>query len=632
MSQGNVALARMHPAERSRGIFLAAVVAILYGRTVGIGFLSDDFLYLAWASDSFGTLVSRLTTESYPRTLRPLLAPLWWLSATLGSAAVIRVVSLSAHLANSYLVHRLAARPGSSPFGPLAAGTLFAAFPLSPEAVAWPSGAFDLVACLCALGSLSLLPRDQSWTTEEARKRSWLAVCLYGVGLFAKESILLLPVVAFLLFGRSVRRGAWGMTCVGTGYLALRFSLFGGPGGYLSSDGGSLLSLSRLPSVLSAAAHTLALQIPHRVLVPAKDSGSLELPLLAASVVLLIGLFAGGRIRKPVASLIRSSSAFLTALLPVMPILGVEWHHEGSRLLYFPFAVVVIGLSRAFIDCNRMGRTATGGLLVLWAVTTWINTESWVRAGHAVDKTLEAVVRVEHQLPTGALVLVDTPESVEGAYVFRNGLPQAVDMLALRRNLAWHRGTSAMLGPLATDRLGRDLFVIQPGDNGEPLDLTECEHALFGAKMAANQNAIATTLRAETELAGSVISFTTISERLDQRQVFVRVTGSDCTTETMISGTLYWRDPSAAPFTVDRSRAVQFEAGGAPTKIRPTPVRLPPLSGFDRIQLRLDLDRALPTPCLPVLVVLPLPKICSVHQPLEAFPQTREPTRLSPAS
>jgi hypothetical protein len=51
---------------------LLALVALLYGRYIRNGILSDDYLYATWAGESVGSLLRHLTVDSYPKVLRPL--------------------------------------------------------------------------------------------------------------------------------------------------------------------------------------------------------------------------------------------------------------------------------------------------------------------------------------------------------------------------------------------------------------------------------------------------------------------------------------------------------------------------------------------------------------------------------
>jgi hypothetical protein len=64
------------------------------------------------------------------------------------------------------------------------------------------------------------------------------------------------------------------------------------------------------------------------------------------------------------------------------------------------------------------------------------------------------------RFPPGSTVLVDAPDTYQGAYVFRNGLSEAAELAGLRRDLHWRRGTVALLGPSAGRDLGVRLFEI----------------------------------------------------------------------------------------------------------------------------------------------------------------------------
>ena len=100
-----------------------------------------------------------------------------------------RLVSLATHAASVALVYRLCRR-----FSPPAAAAVGAVFfgthPALFTALYSISGIGELLAAACALASLLLITRPG--------RRAWLAVPLFAASLLAKESTLLLPLVALL--------------------------------------------------------------------------------------------------------------------------------------------------------------------------------------------------------------------------------------------------------------------------------------------------------------------------------------------------------------------------------------------------------------------------------------------------
>ena len=90
--------------------------------------------------------------------MRPLPLALWQLILAAGGGwTALHVVNVVIHAVNSVLVARI----GSAWLGPRAgvvAGTIFAMFPASTEAVAWNAGAFDMIATCCVLLAVTMWP------------------------------------------------------------------------------------------------------------------------------------------------------------------------------------------------------------------------------------------------------------------------------------------------------------------------------------------------------------------------------------------------------------------------------------------------------------------------------------------
>ena len=558
--------------------FPPLLAALLYLPSLPVGFLSDDFLYLAWAGDGPAELFRRLTVDSYPQVIRPLPGLGWWLASVLGGAGgglFLHLVSLLLHALSSLLVTVVAERVGAGRGAALAAGLLFAAFPLAPEAVSWASGSFDLWATALALGALAVVAGGSD---EHASRRQIVAgAALFALALLAKESVLLLPVVALLACGRRRLRGTAALAGVSAVYLAARLDLFGGLGGYTDAAGGSLaLSLSPLH-----LARTLLLQIPHRLLVPWKEPGELHPVLLGLSAVLLVGLALAARFHRRPADVVLAAGIFLLALLPAAPILGIEWHHEGSRLLYFPAAVGLVGLARASVAPRRGTAVAVALLLGFWGVATLANQESWREAGAIAREGLAAMTASAPGYPDGATVLVDLPESHLGAYVFRNGLPQAARLAGIgrERDQHWLRGTSALVGSDAGSHLGSDLFVLEPGPGGVPVDRTVCERALWSLAPQA-------TLSARPLGGGGGSSFVgPLPERADGAVLVALPSGEGDPASPPVPATLHWRAVDGSPFNVSASRHLLLAPGGVGT-----PVRLP--TSARPLLLRIDLSAA----------------------------------------
>src|SRR5690606_14057823 len=97
------------------------------------------------------------------------------------------------------------------------AAVLFAAFPASVEAVAWPAAVHDLLVTACALLFVLLARQPRSWPHLAA------AVLVLIVGILSKESAVAIPVLAAVMwFGRgSIDNGAWRVPVLGLAVCAV---------------------------------------------------------------------------------------------------------------------------------------------------------------------------------------------------------------------------------------------------------------------------------------------------------------------------------------------------------------------------------------------------------------------------
>ena len=134
--------------------------------------------------------------------LRPFLAFSYWLDAHIYGPLNVsgyHITNLILHLANALLVLAIARSiaPGEPAFALLAA-SLFALMPSHAEPVAWISGRVDSLAALFYLGAFLCFVRFRV-----RNRRRWLlgALLVFACGLFAKQSLLTLPLL-ILAFDR----------------------------------------------------------------------------------------------------------------------------------------------------------------------------------------------------------------------------------------------------------------------------------------------------------------------------------------------------------------------------------------------------------------------------------------------
>jgi hypothetical protein len=527
------------------------------------GYLSDDFLYVVWARRSLATLLAHLTIASYPQVLRPLPAFAWLLSRFDAGPLWLHVLALAIHGANSALIFNFARKREAALPTAFLLGALFLVFPLSGETVLWLSSGFDLWAACFALLAVVALQEERG---------IWLGLLFYTLALFCKESALCLPLALLLLFPRLRWRSIPFFLTAGL-YLAMRLVLFGGIGGYRDPLGRTVATQLHPGAFL----RSLAVQVPARILAPVPVESRLAFVIMIAlSLLLLLGF--GLIAFRPRKAALAAVGVFVAAILPAAPLLRVEWDLQGARLLYLPLALALVALARSTRPPTRISTVSGAVLACYWMIAAVLNGNHWSGASRAAGRTLDAMKALQSRFPAGSTVLVDAFDTYQGAYVFRNGLPEAATLAGLRQDLHWRRGTVALLGPSAGRDLGVRLFEIGTDEKGSAVDWTACERSLFTARESG------TPL---TLVPASAQTWISLPVPIAEPGCLSVMLSTAC---GEITGALFWKTTDEAPFTTMSSRDLRLSGESLP-------VRLPGLGAPANLWLRIDLDRPLAARC-----------------------------------
>ena len=450
----------------------------LYAPALWGFFQSDDFVLVRLARD-FGPLAPwSLEPDGAPIFFRPVVTLSFYLDWLAWG-----LQPLGYHLTN-LLLHGLTAYVGTIVYGQMTAsqpdsaskrwaallvGGLFLAHPSHGEAVAWISGRTDLVATLLGLVSFSafLRARGRGWA-EIREPRPWLfilAAVLFFLALLAKESVIVLPLIALAWewicepsgaenSQPKCRRfgGALSLALVLPPYIALRWAALGAlVGGYGASRHLSLSPVLLIKNFVSYGIRSFLPDVfsywPLSRLASA-EGFALRWPLVAVLLVLvllvcaaLIQLIRKSRLlRDPL--LLFLAVSWLMSLVPVLN-LGVSLRSpQGERFLYlaslFAVAIIVRASGIVWMPGPPQTKPRLGPWLVgLWAVVCILGTISsaatWTEASGVARRMIESV---PPQPFGGEMTVLNVPDSLNGAYVFRNGLPDAMDLYgraALRR-------------------------------------------------------------------------------------------------------------------------------------------------------------------------------------------------------
>ncbi len=208
-----------HPAVASALVALA-LTALLYGDALTLPLFSDDLVQIPWLeSISWHELWSRPSPYGYYR-------PLWYILWRLWGGLVgglhplgLHFLNVAAHFAAAWLAGLLAAtwiRPGAGkprPCIPACLATaLFAAFPFSRQAVAWPGAVYNPLVSAMTAGALLAYDRGR-----RGHGTRWIGLALllaalapfnYEAGLLVGPLVILTEGVGWLQH-RWSRRSWW---------------------------------------------------------------------------------------------------------------------------------------------------------------------------------------------------------------------------------------------------------------------------------------------------------------------------------------------------------------------------------------------------------------------------------------
>ncbi|MCG8347459.1 MAG: hypothetical protein MI924_06720 [Chloroflexales bacterium] len=450
--------------------FIALLAIGLYWPTLNNFYVSDDFVLLyygmrATTQEVWQTFVPEFAGAPRGGFYRPLGLLLWKWGYLIGGGDpfVQHVFNIGLHAINSVLVFVVARRLGLTSLPAFCAAITFVLFPTHAEAVSWLSGRFDLLATLFALLALIL------WLRESIRSRCLAGMCLI-LSLTSKETALIFPGLLVLIIGLqfiAARQMSWAparrivyivapaVLIVG-GYLALRFLVFGGLGGYVNQAGTSLVftaTSADLWQMLHAARIylTLPLNWSRASAYAASFSWWLWIGAMAVAGLACVMFVAQCRQIHSLRTIISTQSIWALSgislgwiALSLIPLLGPgDWATEllmGGRLMYLPSIGVCFLLAawlfhieifvRRGVRFRRITVWRTLLLFCIWTISAGIvlaANQRWHEAGQQARGLLEQIKQQYPNVqPQTTFLLPPLPDNHEGAYVFRNGIEEAI--------------------------------------------------------------------------------------------------------------------------------------------------------------------------------------------------------------
>lgn len=415
-------------------VFLfVALGALVYAPALGAFFVSDDFQLIKSVADGgpFGLWTFR------SGFFRPLVSLSLFLDHALWGlrAAPWHATNLLLHIVNALLVTMFASqlwsgftgRTDGARVGAIA-GLLFLLHGSHSESVAWVSGRTDLLAALFALLCL-----NATLAHRHARNGCYAVAALLAcaLALGCKESAATLPLIALAVGlipdaqGQSGARGRWLLHAVLLAllpaYVFVRAAFVGAMvGGY-----GAAAHLAPEPARLAAALASYAF----RAAAPAIAGGVfgiLAWVSLALTGVALIAGFARAECRGR--SLFMAFAVCFGLSLAPAAMLGASFFDsQGERFLYIPtiFSSILLAYVLAHLRGRALAHAIAAALVAIGGIAAFRSATNWRAAGDLSASIIRQLDSADEGKP---IAIVNLPDNVRGAYVFRNGLQEAWDL------------------------------------------------------------------------------------------------------------------------------------------------------------------------------------------------------------
>jgi hypothetical protein len=403
-------------------VSMAAAVA-LYARAIGLGFLSDDYALRALAqSGSVGADAGWF--------FRPLPLLVWrGLLTVADTPALLHVLNILLHGLNAGLVAMLGCAMGMRRDLALGAAALFLAFPALPEAVAWTAGIQDVLMTTMALAAVVAAAR------RPLSGRQIALVCvLLVLGLLSKETAICIPLLIALCWFTPSRAKAEAplyasVVVIAIVYLAIRIPMgigsdyFGEPSRYFFKQ------------LIVVAFGTLA--APWRTPVAGAESVVALTAVLAVVVLLVHAGLTWSRGDPRLHRGVRLTLWVLASIAPVFTLFFVGPNLEGARYLYLAsgaWSLVIVDLIASVTDRitggARVYALVIAGCVCVFALSVQRELGVWQRAADLRDQVLRQARAAMNGAQCSNPSFSNVPDSVDGAYVFRNGFPQALALSA----------------------------------------------------------------------------------------------------------------------------------------------------------------------------------------------------------
>jgi protein O-mannosyl-transferase len=438
-------------------LYLVVGVAA-YSNVVNSYFLSDDFELVGGALE--GELPFTWGRE-HGGFFRPVFILSFYLDCAVWGVRPFgfHLTNLALHAANAFLVFLLtrallrARRPEAAERRrpvrvAFVAGLIFLLHPSHTEAVTWVSGRVDLLAAffflISAVAYVSRAGRGKTGV-------SVFALATFALALLSKESAACLPLAVFVFavylgggegragrLKRGLKEAAPFFALLGV-YVAARAVVLGElVGGY-----GAARHLDFTHSIVASQLLRFSLRavLPSVVLrgFPFLESRALSPVLIALGALAVLAaaaLLRRATTRAALSALARRHTfpwlmvlLFACSLPPVINLRINVFDTQGERFLYLPSAFYAPALAYLCAWAHGEGRRAAlraaalASLLVFYAASLWATNRNW---GEAARLSKSIAGELAAHSTRDAVLLLNAPDNLRGAYVYRNGLGRAL--------------------------------------------------------------------------------------------------------------------------------------------------------------------------------------------------------------
>lgn len=410
-----IARARAGSAEAALWLFFVTVGFALYWPTAGIGLLSDDWvLWNRAANWSIGPVSAEL--------VRPLPLLAWAVLINIGaSPAALHGLNIILHGTNAWLTTRLCEAWTGSGRWSILAGALMIALPVATEPVSWAAGVFDL--SVTGLVLLFVL-RGRSYDSDVTPLSRAIFIAIGILAMTAKETGAIAGLL--VLIDGWIRRTVNRRLLIDAGIvlaLAVVFSAIRLAGAFGMTA--PALSRYRLQRALFETFGGLAVPFHADIL---RVPGLAELSVFIVVVLFTTYFVATGRRSN---RLIPGAAVWvLLSILPMVQFVFVGPDLQGARYLYLAgpaWSSLVAGLA---LSSGGLARRISIGaaivLVVLWSVAVRVQLKPWTEAALVRDQVIRAAQSDDRLQRCRIVAVTKLPDTIRGAYVFRNGSQEAL--------------------------------------------------------------------------------------------------------------------------------------------------------------------------------------------------------------